>query len=98
MMKALCIYINKTILVWIFFPAILISHMGFGDIYAIFARRLTSDEMQCVITSENPENVFSLDIYLHYKKNEPIKEFTMATCGCLYHQKCLKEYILNIAN
>jgi len=29
--------------------------------------------------------------------DEPIKEFTMATCGCLYHQKCLEGYILNIA-
>ncbi|GBB99589.1 hypothetical protein RclHR1_35710002 [Rhizophagus clarus] len=29
--------------------------------------------------------------------DEPIKEFTMATCGCLYYQKCLEEYLLNIA-
>ncbi|GBC08745.1 hypothetical protein RclHR1_08350015 [Rhizophagus clarus] len=29
--------------------------------------------------------------------DEPIKEFTMATCGCLYHQKCLEGYLLNIA-
>ncbi|RIA91884.1 hypothetical protein C1645_821433 [Glomus cerebriforme] len=29
--------------------------------------------------------------------DEPIKEFTMVTCGCLYHQKCLKRYFLNIA-
>src|ERR1043166_2284037 len=29
--------------------------------------------------------------------DEPINEFTMATCGCLYHQKCLEGYILNIA-
>ena len=28
--------------------------------------------------------------------DEPIKEFTMATCGCLYHQKCLEGYLLNI--
>src|ERR1044071_6277929 len=27
----------------------------------------------------------------------PIKEFTMATCGCLYHQKCLEGFLLNIA-
>src|SRR5204863_3911391 len=29
--------------------------------------------------------------------DEPIKEFTMATCGCLYHQKCLEEFLLNVA-
>ena len=29
--------------------------------------------------------------------DEPIKEFTMTTCGCLYHQKCLEGYLLNIA-
>ncbi|RGB28442.1 hypothetical protein C1646_767791 [Rhizophagus diaphanus] len=29
--------------------------------------------------------------------DEPIKEFTMATCGCLYHQKCLEGLLLNIA-
>lgn len=29
--------------------------------------------------------------------DEPIKEFTMITCGCLYHQKCLEGYLLNIA-
>src|SRR6266540_5259116 len=28
--------------------------------------------------------------------DEPIKEFTMAICGCFYHQKCLEGYILNI--
>ncbi|CAG8710077.1 9126_t:CDS:2, partial [Funneliformis caledonium] len=28
--------------------------------------------------------------------DEPIKEFTMATCGCIYHQKCLKGYLLDI--
>src|SRR6266536_730132 len=29
--------------------------------------------------------------------DEPIKEFTMATCGCLYHQKCLEGFLLNVA-
>ena len=29
--------------------------------------------------------------------DEPIKEFTMTTCGCLYHQKCLEGFLLNVA-
>lgn len=26
-----------------------------------------------------------------------IKEFTMVSCGCLFHQKCLEEYLLTRA-
>ena len=25
----------------------------------------------------------------------PIKEFTMVTCGCIYHQMCLENYLVN---
>ncbi|KAF0425134.1 hypothetical protein F8M41_006388 [Gigaspora margarita] len=51
-------------------PAIIISHMGFGDIYAnpsvIFIDLQgdqRSDEMQCVIASEDPGISYSCEIY-----------------------------------
>jgi len=58
------------------FPAIIISHMGLGISMLIMksflsiCKRLTNDEMQCVIAGENPGNVFSCWIYQRYKTGQ----------------------------
>jgi len=59
--------------------------------------------MQCVIASEDLGIVYSNPCILSKKEiigsqlYGPIKEFTMATCGCIYHQKFLDGYLMDTA-
>jgi len=61
-------YLQNNIRVWIFLPAIIISHMGFGVymlilflivILLLICRGLMDDEMLCIIASENLGIAFS---------------------------------------
>src|SRR5581483_6986034 len=61
-------YLQNNIRVWIFLPAIIISHMGFGVymlilflivILLLICKGIMDDEMLCIIASEDPGIAFS---------------------------------------
>ncbi|RIA97820.1 hypothetical protein C1645_813533 [Glomus cerebriforme] len=56
---------------------------------------ITADDINIeniVVTSS-----YSATLKFTIHLDEPIKEFTMATCGCLYYQKCFEDFLLNVA-
>jgi len=73
--------------------------MNKSQITTLALNLLSTDSLICFTSIHIPEMkpciLYKQKFTIH--SDEPNKEFTMATCGCLYHQKCLEGFLLNVA-